>query len=146
MKILYLLLSGGLALLPLLGSAAPLTATKATDMEGALVDLSLAVTNHGYQLVKVQKIDTALVKLGYDDPGVRVAFVGRADQVARALKDEPALLNLQPMRIVLSRDRDTIRLSTDDFDAWLQAVPDSRPVIESWRQDLAAILADFLEQ
>lgn len=123
--------------------ASPVSASKAGSMQSALDDLSLALIDHGYQLVKVQPIDHALVKRGYADPGIRIAFVGKEEQVQQALAADPALLNLLPLRLTMEKDADGIRISSDDLAQWRERMPSAGPVLQEWEDELAAILSDY---
>lgn len=134
------------ALLTATAQAAPLSASKAGSMQSALDDLSLALIDHGYELVKVQPIDQALVKRGFPDPGIRLAFVGKEAQVRQALAADPALLNLLPLRLTLENDDGRIRVSSDDLAQWRDQVPSSGTILQEWEDELAAILSDYLRQ
>jgi len=123
--------------------ASPISASKAGSMQSALDDLSLALIDHGYQLVKVQPIDNALVKRGYADPGIRIAFVGKEEQIQQALAADPALLNLLPLRLTMEKDADGIRISSDDLAQWRERMPSASPVLQEWEDELAAILSDY---
>jgi uncharacterized protein (DUF302 family) len=123
--------------------ASPVSATKAGSMQTALDDLSLALIDHGYQLVKVQPIDHALVKRGYADPGIRIAFVGKEEQVQQALAADPALLNLLPLRLTMEEEADAIRISSDDLAQWRERMPAASPVLQAWEDELAAILSEY---
>jgi uncharacterized protein (DUF302 family) len=126
--------------------ASPLSASKATDMRTALDDLSLALADSGYQLIKVQAIDQALVKRGYADPGIRLAFIGREEQVQQALSSNPLLLNLLPLRLTLEMDGKQVRISSDDLKLWRERFPGTDTVIQGWEAELAAILSDYASQ
>ena len=123
--------------------ASPISASKAGSMQSALDDLSLALIDHGYQLVKVQPIDNALVKRGYADPGIRIAFVGKEEQIQQALAADPALLNLLPLRLTMEKEADGIRISSDDLAQWRERMPSAGPVLQKWEDELAAILSDY---
>jgi uncharacterized protein (DUF302 family) len=124
-------------------AASPVSATKAGSMQTALDDLSLALIDHGYQLVKVQPIDHALVKRGYADPGIRIAFVGKEEQVQQALAADPALLNLLPLRLTMEEEADAIRISSDDLAQWRERMPAASLVLQAWEDELAAILSEY---
>jgi uncharacterized protein (DUF302 family) len=126
--------------------ASPVTAIKAGNMQTALDDLTLALIDHGYQLVKVQPIDHALVKRGYADPGIQLAFVGKEEQVRQALAADPALLNLLPLRLTLEKEADGIRISSDDLAQWRERMPSAGPVLQKWEDELASVLADYRGQ
>lgn len=123
--------------------ASPVSASKAGSMQSALDDLSLALLDHGYQLVKVQPIDNALVKRGYADPGIRIAFVGKEAQIQQALAADPALLNLLPLRLTIEKDAEGIRISSDDLAQWRERMPSAGPVLQEREDELTAILSDY---
>ena len=124
-------------------AASPVSASKTGTMQTALDDLSLALIDHGYELVKVQPIDHALVKRGYSDPGIRLAFVGKEEQVLQALATDPALLSLLPLRLTLENENGRIRISSDDLAQWRERMPSSRAVLQKWEDELVAILSDY---
>ena len=124
-------------------AASPVSVSKTGTMQTALDDLSLALIDHGYQLVKVQPIDHALVKRGYTDPGIRLAFVGKEEQVLQALATNPALLSLLPLRLTLENENGRIRISSDDLAQWRERMPSSGAVLQKWEDELTAILSDY---
>jgi uncharacterized protein (DUF302 family) len=132
-----------LTLIAATAQASPLTASKGGTMRTALDDLSLALADHGYQLVKVQPIDQALVKRGFADPGIRVVFVGKEEQVRQALAADPALLNLLPLRLTLEHENGRIRIRSDDLAQWREQLPASGALLRKWEEELAAILSDY---
>ena len=123
--------------------ASPVSASKTGTMQTALDDLSLALIDHGYELVKVQPLDNALVKRGYADPGIRLAFVGKEEQIQQALATDPALLSLLPLRLTLENENGRIRISSDDLAQWRERMPSAGPVLQKWENELAAILSDY---
>jgi hypothetical protein len=123
--------------------ASPVSVSKAGNMQTALDDLSLALIDHGYQLVKVQPIDHALVKRGYMDPGIRLAFVGKEGLVRQALATDPALLSLLPLRLTLEQENGHIRISSDDLAQWRERMPSAGPVLQEWEDELVSILSDY---
>lgn len=124
-------------------TAAPVSSSKTGNMQTALDDLSLALLDHGYTLVKVQPVDQALVKRGFADPGIRLVFVGKEEQVRQALAEDPDLLNLLPLRLTLESDHGQVRISSDDLASWRENRPSASPVLQQWEDELAAILADY---
>lgn len=141
-----------LALVLLLGTgplvAAPMMVTKKVEMRQALDDLTLAVANHDMQLVKVQPIDSALVKRGYEDPHVRIAFVGSETTVRWAEAADPRLLNLLPLRLSLVQRGDSIVIIADDLEPWKQEFKDSPGLLllEALEIEVKALLQDFAKQ
>jgi uncharacterized protein (DUF302 family) len=124
-------------------AASPVSSSKTGNMQTALDDLSLALLDHGYTLVKVQPVDQALVKRGFADPGIRLVFVGKEEQVRQALAEDPALLNLLPLRLTLESDDGQVRVSSDDLAIWRENLPSASPVLQQWEDELSAILSDY---
>lgn len=128
--------------------ASPLTASRSTDLPGAIDGLTAAALDSGYQLVKVQPIDQALVKRGYPDPGVRIVFIGKASGMEQAMKIDPRILSMLPLRLTLIVTKTGVMVSSDDLDMWKEMFPDPETarLIETWQRDLKLILSDFSAQ
>ncbi len=125
-----------------------LMAAKTTDLRTALDDLALAAANHDYQFVKVQALDSALVKRGFEDPGVRIVFIGNADLVAQAQATDPRLLEFLPIRLTLVKRGDEVTVMSDNLTPWKQVIDQGpgRTLLDRIERDLAAILDDFRAQ
>lgn|GEM_PF-767794 len=126
--------------------AAPLIASKKTDPRAAFDDLAGAAANHGYTIVKLQPVDSALTKRGFDNPHVRLFFIGKAEAVREAEEKAPLLMQMLPLRIVMILRKDEVALMSDDFEYWRQFFSDtwSRPLLSQWEADMRAILADYV--
>ena len=128
--------------------AEPLTVSKYVDMRQALDDITLAATNHELVLVKMQPIDHALEKRGFDNPHIRILFIGSESAVRWAEVAEPKLLNLLPLRLTLFQKDGHMTVISDDFAPWLREFPDAPAhlMIEAWQEELRSTLEDFLKQ
>lgn len=125
--------------------AEPLIASKQVDMRQAMDDLTAAAMNHDMQLVKVQPIDSALVKRGFDNPHVRIAFIGSETAVRWAEAADPRLLNLLPLRLVLVQRGDQVVVVSDDLAPWKAEFKDSPGLhlLQAWEVELGEVLKDF---
>lgn len=134
--------------LSLLARAEPLVVSKAVEMRQALDDLALAAANHELVLVKMQPIDTALAKRGFENPHIRILFIGSESAVRWAEAAEPRLLNLLPLRLTLIEREGRMTVLSDDFEPWLREFPEApaHRMIEAWRAELKAMLDDFVRQ
>jgi len=128
-----------------LAHAAPLTAARTMDLPVALDEVTAAAQNSGYQVVKVQPIDQALVKRGYPDPGVRILFIGKSTTMDQAMKINPKLLSVLPLRLTLIVEGKDTLVSSDDLETWKEMFPDpeTAQLVETWQRDLKIILGDF---
>ncbi len=135
-------------LLPLLAHADPVSVSKAVEMRQGLDDIALAAANHDLVLVKMQPIDTALAKRGFENPHIRILFIGSESAVRWAEAAEPRLLNLLPLRLTLIQRDGMLTVMSDDFSPWLREFPDepAHRMIEAWRAELRTMLEDFTRQ
>jgi uncharacterized protein (DUF302 family) len=129
-------------------AAAPLMVSKAVDMRQAMDDLTLAAMNHGMQLVKVQPIDSAMVKRGFDNPHVRIAFIGSETAVRWAEAADPRLLNLLPLRLSLVQRGEQVVVMSDDLAPWKEEFKGSPglQLLQAWEVELGEVLRDFAGQ
>ncbi len=141
--VLSLALAGGFPAL-----AEPISVSKTADMRQAMDDIALAAANHDLVLVKMQPIDTALAKRGFENPHIRILFIGSESAVRWAEEAEPRLLNLLPLRLTLIQREGRISVMSDDFDLWLKEFPDppAHLMVEAWRAEMKATLDDFVRQ
>ena len=130
------------------GQAEPLMVSKAVDMRQAMDDIALAAANHDLVLVKMQPIDHALEKRGFENPHIRILFIGSESAVRWAEAAEPRLLNLLPLRLTLMQREGRMQVISDDFELWLKEFPDSpaHRMIEAWQAEMKAMLDDFVTQ
>ncbi|MDO9225664.1 MAG: hypothetical protein Q8M09_05570 [Pseudomonadota bacterium] len=128
--------------------AEPVAVNKTGDMLQALDDLALAAANQDLSLVKMQPIDTALAKRGYENPHIRILFLGSASAVRWAEVVEPRLLNLLPLRLTLIQREGRVTVMSDDFEPWLREFPEdpAHQMLLAWRAELKAMLDDFMRQ
>jgi hypothetical protein len=125
--------------------AVPLLASKVTDPRTAFDDLTIAAANLGYAIVKMQPVDSALTKRGFDDTHVRLFFIGKAEAVREAEEKAPLLLQMLPLRVVMIIRKEEVVLMSDDFDRWRQIFSDSWsvPLLNRWEDDVRTIFLDY---
>lgn len=145
MRWFFVVLAG---LLALAARAEPVSASKAVSLRQAVDDLTLAAANHDLVLVKVQPIDSALVKRGFEDPHVRILFIGSETAVRWAEAADPRLLNLLPLRLTLIEREGRVTVLSDDFEPWLREFPtgEARLFLKAWQAELRSTLEDFVGQ
>jgi hypothetical protein len=99
-------------------------------------------------LVKVQPIDSALVKRGFEDPHVRILFIGSETAVRWAEAGDPRLLNLLPLRLTLIQREGQVTVMTDDFEPWQREFGQGAAwlLLKAWQVELKAMLEDFVRQ
>ncbi len=145
----FLALAAALSLMPVGAALAePLRASKPVSLHQAVDDLTLAAANSNMVMVKIQPIDSALVKRGFDDPHVRIIFIGSETAVRWAEAAEPRLLNLLPLRLTLIQRDDIVLVLSDDFEPWRREFPDNPAnlLLRAWEYELKVLFDDFVSQ
>jgi uncharacterized protein (DUF302 family) len=124
-----------------------LTATRQSAYRSALDDLTVAITNHDYTLIKIQPVDQGLRRKGYKTSDYKVLFFGNLQQVNEVLKTSPEASVLLPLKIMLYRRGDTIIASAPSMKMWKGVFGKTLdPIIDHWERDVQSILRDFASQ
>lgn len=104
--------------------------------------LQQAISDKGYTLSRVQRVDVGLTAKGYATDKYRVVFFGKGEQVKQLAADYPQLIPYLPLKIAIyAEGDDTILISAnpasfnDMFD-----IPQLRPVFNQWQRDIIEIL------
>lgn len=108
----------------------------------AMALLQEAITNQGYTLSRVQRVDVGLSAKGYKTDKYRVVFFGKGQQIQQLSSKYPQLTPYLPLKIAIYAEGDTtILISTnpaafnDMFD-----LPDLKSTFDLWFIDVSAIL------
>lgn len=104
--------------------------------------LQQAISDRGYSLSRVQRVDVGLTAKGYATDKYRVVFFGKGEQVKQLAADYPQLIPYLPLKIAIyAEGDDTILISAnpasfnDMFD-----IPQLKPVFNQWQRDIIDIL------
>jgi len=105
-------------------------------------NLQQAISDRGYSLSRVQRVDIGLTAKGYATDKYRVVFFGKGEQVKQLAADYPQLIPYLPLKIAIyAEGDDTILISAnpasfnDMFD-----IPQLKPVFNQWQRDIIDIL------
>jgi len=107
-----------------------------------MASLQQAISDRGYSLSRVQRVDIGLTAKGYATDKYRVVFFGKGKQVKQLAADYPQLIPYLPLKIAIYAEGDnTILISAnpasfnDMFD-----IPQLKPVFNQWQRDIIDIL------
>lgn len=132
---------------PVLAQGVFLTATKQSAYDTALDDLTIAITNHDYTLIKIQPVDLGLRKKGYESADYKVLFFGNSEQVRKVLTSNPEASVLLPLKIILYRKGNTVVASAPSLKMWKDVFGKTlNGMINSWETDTQEILRAFEKQ
>jgi len=104
--------------------------------------LQQAISDRGYNLSRVQRVDVGLTAKGYETDKYRVVFFGKGEQIKQLAVNYPQLIPYLPLKIAIYAEGDnTILISAnpasfnDMFD-----IPELKPVFNQWQRDITDIL------
>jgi uncharacterized protein (DUF302 family) len=104
--------------------------------------LQQAISDRGYSLSRVQRVDVGLTAKGYATDKYRVVFFGKGEQIKQLAAEHPQLVPYLPLKIAIyAEDNNTILISAnpasfnDMFD-----IPKLKPVFNQWQRDIIDIL------
>jgi uncharacterized protein (DUF302 family) len=122
------------------------SSAKQADYRVALDDLSLAILDHGYTLVKIQPVDKGLRSQGYElFEDYKLVFFGNKELERTAIAATPELAALLPLKIILYQDKERVVAAAPVLEPW-QEVFRSSPaseVIKRFDRDVRAILEQY---
>lgn len=137
-----------LAIMPALAHADEVLIARSTqNFEEAMSTLQNAITQRGYQVARVQRVDIGLIGKGYNTDKYRVVFFGKADEVATLSKQHPELVPYLPLSVAIFAEEGNTLISTARPGLLAQFYPDPtlKPVFARWERDMVAIFDDVRE-
>jgi uncharacterized protein (DUF302 family) len=121
-----------------------LTAEKQSEYRAALDDLSIAITDLEYTIIKIQPVDKGLRKKGYETDNYKLVFFGDKKQMDRVLKANPEASVLLPLKIIIYQDAEMVIASAPSLAMWKGVFGEELDhMIDSWQTDIQAILKEF---
>jgi len=80
----------------------------------AMSALQEAVTEHGYTISRVQRVDIGLTAMGYKTDKYRVVFIGKHEQQEMIIRKHPELIPYIPIKIAIYAEAgDTILVAAN---------------------------------
>jgi uncharacterized protein (DUF302 family) len=132
---------------PALAENVFMTVSRQVDYKAALDDLSLAIADHHYRIIKIQPVDQGLRHHGYASPNYKVIFFADENQVSEVLDANPRASVLLPLRIFLYQKGKNVVASAARLDMWKGKFGASLdPLLLKWNRDLHDILQDYAAQ
>jgi len=108
----------------------------------AMALLQESISQHGYTLSRVQRVDVGLSAKGYKTDKYRVVFFGKGKQIQSLSARYPQLVPYLPLKIAIYAEGENTILVTSNpsvFNDMFQ-LPELRPVFNQWHKDISSIL------
>ena len=135
-----------------LGSAAAgademLIARSSQNFEEAMSTLQNAVTQHGYKVARVQRVDIGLTAKGYKTDKYRVVFFGTPEEIAMLTRKYPDLIPYLPLSVAIFAEGGNTLISTARPGLLAEFYPDPelKPIFMRWEKDLVSIFDEVRE-
>ncbi len=107
----------------------------------AMVALQQAISDKGYKITRVQRVDIGLTGMGYKTDKYRVVFFTKLDEIRELSAKHPELIPYLPPKIsIFAEDNQTVLVATNPtiFKNLYPAI-DLAVVFDRWEQDIRNI-------
>ncbi len=149
MKNLYfvMILAAFALISPTAGADELLIARSEQNFEEAMSTLQNSISQHGYKLSRVQRVDIGLTGKGYKTDKYRVVFFGKPEEVAFLSRKYPELIPYLPLSIAIFAEADKTLISTARPELLAEYYPDPelKTFFTRWEKDLVAIFDEVRE-
>ena len=110
----------------------------------AMLTLQTSVSEHGYKISRVQRIDIGLTGMGYKTDKYRVVFVGKTDEFQYLINKYPTLAAYMPPKVSIFAEGDYTMLVTANPAIFASMVSDEKDKIlfKRWESDIYSVFSD----
>ena len=115
------------------------------DFPEAMLTLQQSVSDHGYKVARVQRIDIGLTGMGYKTDKYRVVFVGKTDEIQYLVDKYPQLASyMPPVVAIFAEEGDTVVVTAHPF-VYADMIDDEEDklIFERWESDIYSVFNDF---
>jgi hypothetical protein len=116
------------------------------DYRVALDELSLAILDRGYTVVKIQPVDKGLRSKGYQlFEDYKLVFFSSKDLERQAMALGPEMATLLPLKVILYQDKRAVVAAAPVLDGWREVFPSDsgQALIRRIDQDIRGILQQY---
>lgn len=107
-----------------------------------MLKLQETITNTGYKVSRVQRVDIGLTSSGYQTDKYRVVFYGKAEEVTELSKKYPFIIPYLPLKIaIFSEGEETLMIASSPLLLNDTSPPELKPVLTRWEKDLTEIMS-----
>ena len=111
-----------------------------------MLTLQSSVTEHGYQVTRVQRIDIGLTGMGYKTDKYRVVFIGKTDEFQYLINKYPVLAAYLPPKVSIFAEGESTMLVTANPAIYAELVDDKdKTIFRRWESDIYSVFKDILD-
>lgn len=113
-----------------------------TTFPETMTALQNAITERGYKVARVQRVDIGLTASGYDTAEYRIVFFMRDEEMQSAIAKEPGLVAFLPLKMTLFAERGETLIVTMNPVKLGEFFPESgmQEQFSNWRNEVVTIL------
>jgi uncharacterized protein (DUF302 family) len=115
------------------------------DFPEAMLTLQQSVSDHGYKVARVQRIDIGLTGMGYNTDKYSVVFVGKTEEIQYLVDKYPQLASyMPPVVAIFAEEGDTVVVTAHPF-VYADMIEDKEDklIFERWESDIYSVFNDF---
>ncbi len=106
----------------------------------AMLKLQDTLTNHGYTISRVQRVDIGLTSSGYKTDKYRVVFYGKPEEIRRMTREYPRLIPYLPLKIAIFAEGEETLLVASSPMQWVESdQPALNRMLKRWADDLQLV-------
>lgn len=112
-----------------------------------MLELQKHISEYGYTVSRVQRVDIGLTKSGFTTDKYRIVFFGKPEEVRRLSARYPQLIPYLPLKITLFAEEEETVLTTFDPTMLTELASDDEFRIQAqrWHNDIIAIFDELRE-
>ncbi len=113
----------------------------------AMLTLQTSIKEHGYQVLRVQRIDIGLTGMGYETDKYRIVFVGKTEEIQYLINTYPVLAAYMPPQISIYAEQDETLLVTANPMFYADMIDNEKDKVffKRWKNDIYSVFDDIRE-
>lgn len=110
----------------------------------AMLALQSAISEHGYTVSRVQRVDIGLTKSGYKTGKYRIVFFGKSNEIRAVKQSQPQLIPYLPLKIVIfSENNETLLVASNMTQFSILADNEYiKDLLQRWNNDIKSIFSE----
>lgn len=115
------------------------------DFPEAMLTLQASIKEHGYNVLRVQRIDIGLTGMGYKTDKYRVVFVGKTKEIQYLVDKYPEMAAYMPPQISIFAEQGDTMLVTANPGVYADMIDDEADKImfKRWESDVYSVFDDI---
>ena len=111
----------------------------------AMLTLQTSIREHGYDVLRVQRIDIGLTGMGYKTDKYRVVFVGKTKEIQYLVDKYPEMVAYMPPQISIFAEKGETMLVTANPGVYADMIDDEADKImfKRWESDVYSVFDDI---